>query len=474
MRKSKLTAKGAAAKAAATKAKTEAAAAATAEAPAEEKETRKHRAKGTGYLEKRGKVWLARWTVNGRRFCRSTEEGDKDKADAKLKAWTAPFRLKDEEATLKALAAKVEGVRRSGDALRVADAFAAYESGFHSRWSASTRTHYAGRFEAFARWLAEQHPEVEELRAISPEVAREFMKGISAKKSAKTFNDYRAILLQMWNALAEEAKCEGKNPFEGIPRKERDTFRRRELTVEELARVLSSVNGEMRVLFAIGIYTGLRLGDAVRLSWGDVDLVRGFVTVKPRKTEKHGTIVRIPLPATLRAVLLETPPAKRCGPIVPGLLGIYSTTDTRLVTRVQAVFEAAGIRTTVDGGRGRKAVEVGFHSLRHTYVSLAANAGVPLAVVQSIVGHSNAAMTEHYFHVSDSALRGAAAALPDVTGGGAVAALPAPSKRGAPDRAAAEAVEGFRTACARLASARLTKAQWREVSAILAEAKRRA
>ena len=59
-------------------------------------------------------------------------------------------------------------------------------------------------------------------------------------------------------------------------------------------------------------------------------------------------------------------------------------------------------------------VDVGFHSLRHTFVSISANAGVPLVVVQAIVGHSNPAMTQHYYHKDENALRSATAAIPDV------------------------------------------------------------
>jgi len=45
-------------------------------------------------------------------------------------------------------------------------------------------------------------------------------------------------------------------------------------------------------------------------------------------------------------------------------------------------------------------------------VSLAANAGVPLPVVQAIVGHATSAMTRHYYHENEDALRRAVAALP--------------------------------------------------------------
>ena len=53
--------------------------------------------------------------------------------------------------------------------------------------------------------------------------------------------------------------------------------------------------------------------------------------------------------------------------------------------------------------------------MRHSFVSLCANAGVPLAAVQAIVGHSNPAMTRHYSHIGIEAARGAVAMLPSLT-----------------------------------------------------------
>ena len=46
------------------------------------------------------------------------------------------------------------------------------------------------------------------------------------------------------------------------------------------------------------------------------------------------------------------------------------------------MFAKAGIETQTDGGKGKPARNVvGFHSLRHTFVSIAANAGIPFALV---------------------------------------------------------------------------------------------
>ena len=378
----------------------------------------KSRKKGAGTLVLRGKVFEARWVVDGRKFSRSTGETNRREAEKKLAEFVAPFQAKGEAETLAALSERIKGAEeRAGDSLRLADAWAAYE-GSMERGAVSDFTLgvYRSRFGAFVEWMRRHFPAVAEVRAVTEEHAEGFMREIAAAKSGKTFNDYRAILLQVWRILSHDkrARLVG-NPWQGIKPRDKDTFTRRELTVEELASVIASVDGEMRVLFAVGIYTGLRLGDAVSLDWGAVDLVRGFIDATPHKTRKHGTRVHIPIAPVLRGILEETPPAKRHGAVMPELLAEYAHDDSWLARRIGRVFRECGIETQAEvAGAARKRVAVGFHSLRHTFVSLCANGGVPLAVVQSIVGHTNAAMTRHYFHVADDALRGAAAALPDV------------------------------------------------------------
>lgn len=385
------------------------------------KRNKKH---GSGTLILRGGKWYARWMYHGKQYQRTTGTGNRAEAERRLAEFTADFQRDGEAETLSRQTARLGGIReeqrRAEDArpaLALADAWDAYE-GSMERGAVSDFTLgvYRSRFGAFVEWMRRHFPAVAEVRAVTDEHAAGFMREIAATKSGKTFNDYRAILLQVWRVLSHDkrARIEG-NPWQGIKPREKDTFTRRELTVEELASVIASVDGEMRVLFAIGIYTGLRLGDAVSLNWGAVDLALGFIDATPHKTRKHGTRVRIPIAPGLRSVLEETPPKSRRGPVLPELLAEYARDDSWLARRIGRVFRDCGIETQAEvAGTARKRVAVGFHSLRHTFVSLCANGGVPLAVVQSIVGHTNAAMTRHYFHVSDDALRGASAALPDV------------------------------------------------------------
>jgi hypothetical protein len=117
-------------------------------------------------------------------------------------------------------------------------------------------------------------------------------------------------------------------------------------------------------------------------------------------------------------MFLEIPAADRIGYVMPECAAAYLRSVSALSEEFKRIFKEAGIKTDADGvDSSRKRAFVSFHSLRHTFVSLAANAGVPLAVVQSIVGHSTVDMTRHYFHESETALVSAVAALPSVAGG---------------------------------------------------------
>ena len=92
---------------------------------------------------------------------------------------------------------------------------------------------------------------------------------------------------------------------------------------------------------------------------------------------------------------------------------MYLNRKWRLDEGLRKLFTAAGITMNfLLGGRCRRSVVASFHSLRHTFVSLSANAGVPLPVVQSIVGHCSTAMTRHYYHENLDALRSAVESIP--------------------------------------------------------------
>ena len=218
-----------------------------------------------------------------------------------------------------------------------------------------------------------------------------------------------------------------------------DSRSRRELTLDELSRLFAAAakaGQEWKLLVMTGTYTGQRLGDCCRLSWDSVNLERGIIQLIPQKTRKHshGRPVTIPLHPELKAAIEVTPTAERNGYVNKVIADYYYNSHWRIDHELSKIFKAAHITMSVRvEGRRHKAVEASFHSLRHTFVSLATNAGVPITIVQSIVGHSSTAMTMHYYHENEDKLRMAVDAIPAIGAAGGkaatgltqVAALPA-------------------------------------------------
>jgi len=127
--------------------------------------------------------------------------------------------------------------------------------------------------------------------------------------------------------------------------------------------------------------------------------------------------ITIPIHTTLHALLDQVPPEMRKGHVLPESAAKYQRSNSGLSEEMTRLFNSVGIRTSGDPGpkSGRSTPVCGFHSLRHTFVSLCAAGGVPQSVVQSLVGHGSPAMTRHYTHIALETAQTAVAALPDVS-----------------------------------------------------------
>lgn len=382
------------------------------------------RSKGAGTLVLRGKTWCARWMVNGKVFTRTCGTGDRRQAEEKLTEFTAPFRLGGEERTLETVAARLGGVK--GEIQRFEDekptttimhGWQAYVDQ-HNRpdSGASTLGVYEGQYEAFARWMKATHPEVAELRRVTQEHADRYAGHLLKQVSASTFNRHINLLALVWRVLEKTARL-SCNPWKSIERKRFAVHSRRELTLEELQRVCEAAQGEMRLLLALGTFCGLRLGDAACLAWECVDMVKGIITLVPMKTARRSQKrVIIPIHRTLYSLLNEIPEKRRKGHVMPDTEKRYRSFDGALAKDVGRLFKSCGIETKdKNKGAKRASADCGFHSLRHTFVSLCAAGGVSQSVVQSLVGHGSPAMTAHYTHIGIETAQRAVATLPDMT-----------------------------------------------------------
>lgn len=403
------------------------------------KETRRRRTKGLGglQLEKTG-IWTLRCVINGRRISKSTGTRDRAEAEIFAKRFLAPYVKDDAERTYENIQAAVmterqlEAMREAeGPQMKLSLMWSEYLSSPMRRDLASSTLHGKEQVvRKFLEYVSSVFPEVSEVRHLTRYHTESYLNYLRKDHSASTYNNRLCVLREVFRTIMKKAAAK-ENPWEGFPLRADDSHTRRELTIEELARLVDMAareSNEFRTLFGIAMYTGMRLGDCCKLTWAEVDIVRSIIQKVPEKTKKYrrGRPVTIPIHKVLADLLMQTPIEKRTGYVLPQI-GEWASLGARGMGRIHhrigKIFHNAGIVTSVAvEGRKWKAPEASFHSLRHTFVSMSANAGVPLHIVQAIVGHESTSMTRHYYHENVAALQKAVEAIPSISETGDVSA----------------------------------------------------
>lgn len=272
----------------------------------------------------------------------------------------------------------------------------------------------------FLAWLQGAHTEVQDLQDVTHVMAEEYLAFFQCGHAAITCTLRVCFLREMFRVILTSCGYEAENPWDGIRPKSGPVCTRRELTLDEVRRLLVAADGfgrEWRMLFSLAIYTGMRLGDCCCIGWEAIDLASSKIQIVPHKTRRYfaGRSVVIPLHSELAALLAETSPDKRVGHVMASIAHDFGSRRWNVSRTLNRIFVNAGIPSSILlEGRERRTPLATFHSLRHTFVSIAVNAGVPIPTVQSIVGHASAAMTQHYYHPSEEALRQAVSAIPAI------------------------------------------------------------
>ena len=210
----------------------------------------------------------------------------------------SPFIAGDETTVLQHVAAAIDG--RQADIQRyendktppltIDDTWDAYIAAPNRPDSGdSTLRQYRLQFGRFVKWQAKAHKEIITLRGVTPAIASEFASHLQSRGlSPNTFNKYINLLQLVFRVLKDKTRLE-HNPWDSIQRKRLNGCGRRELTIEEPTNLCEAAEGELRLLFALGIYSGLRLGDCATLHWGEVDLQRNIIRRIPNKVARRKT-----------------------------------------------------------------------------------------------------------------------------------------------------------------------------------------
>jgi len=358
-----------------------------------------------------------RWVVGGRTVQESTPfrvdvKADRARAEALLAERTEVFRLKRKRDQLAVLIAEREEVEQRlqrlmreaepvDKPLNLTELVEAFKASPRRRdCSGEMLGRYCQQIGAFVAWAGERP-----MREVDDRMAENYARKLAAEFAGNTYNKHLNTLAAAWRAVGRTAGCTA-NPWTELPRRRLDTHVKRSLTDAEIAAILDEAQGEWKGLIVIGLHTGLRLGDACRLDWsafkadGTVEVVTG----------KTGAVVKLPSAGLLEALERSNivRPSNLQGEVLPEIAAIYKRDPGEVSKRVERMFRRAGLKTReMREGWSRARPDASFHSLRHTFVTRAIEAGVPAAIVRALVGHATAAMTDRYSHVSGEAVAAA-------------------------------------------------------------------
>ncbi|PSH02654.1 MAG: integrase [Acidobacteria bacterium] len=213
-----------------------------------------------------------------------------------------------------------------------------------------------------------------------------------------------AVVRQLFNFARDHDLFAGQNPVTKVKKPSADNRRVRFLTHDEADRLLDALaerSPQVHDQALLSLHCGLRAGEIFALTWADVDLDRGVLTLRDTKSGK----TRAALMTDAVSVMLA---ARKRG--APNEL-VFPARGGGKIIQVSDAFDrtvrALGLNAGVEDARQK----VVFHSLRHTFASWLVEQGVDIYVVKELMGHGNLSMTERYSHLSPDKLRRAVKTL---------------------------------------------------------------
>src|SRR5215470_3121607 len=257
------------------------------------------------------------------------------------------------------------------------------------------------------------------LREVTPADIRSWRDALKRKGlAAPTVNDAIKLLRMPFKAAHDAGYIEINPCTKNCVRPVRDDARNVEkdvFTPEQLAALINAAKSEdWKGAILCGYYTGLRLRDVADLQWNAINSEEQKITVTTRKTRKD---VTVPIHPQFASWLRQQTRGIGKAPLFPRLAGKSGAGKSGLSMQFKRIMERAEIKGRLlreAKGAGRSQPSLTFHSLRHSFNSAMANAGVSSEVRQKLTGHSSAKMNARYTHHELEELRTAVGVIPCV------------------------------------------------------------
>ena len=246
------------------------------------------------------------------------------------------------------------------------------------------------------------------IQEVTPQDLKAYITYLSKKKglSNNTIRKHTDLLNQVFHEAFREGIIP-VNPLTRIDAVKKTHTPKAFYKPEELLELLESVrNTQLEVPVFLAAYLGLRRGEVMGLKWENVDLENRIVHIVNVRTEVHGKIVEKE-PKTTKS--------RRNITIVDPLYEVLIKEKARKFVRRdlrKSVPSKVYVAVMADGTPFRpgyvselftahvkksKFKKLTFHGLRHTYASIANNAGAVMQEISASMGHASTSITEQIY-----------------------------------------------------------------------------
>jgi integrase len=281
------------------------------------------------------------------------------------------------------------------------------------------------------RWAVNQHIKpalgTRRLRDLTPDDVDSFLRAKRESLGPSSVMRLRAVLVQALRH-GERYGHVTRNVAALVDLPRTPQSEGRSLTVAQARKLLEMSKGD-RLSAAIwcGLLLGLRPGELLGLSWADVDLDAGRLTVR-RSLKRERGVLKLGNPKTRKSTrTLEVPPLivvalrshwvrRAAERLAAGSL--WTENDLVFATQLGTPTDPSNLRRST--ARITKRAGLGQwhpHELRHSAASLLSDAGVPLEQVADVLGHQDVRTTSNvYRHRVADSITAAAAPMQELFG----------------------------------------------------------
>jgi integrase len=238
------------------------------------------------------------------------------------------------------------------------------------------------------KWL-ELFPEAR-LNTLTPVALEQARVHLVEGRTIGTVNHYFKFLRRVLNKAVRDGHL-SSNPVSRIKLFKEPAGKTRFLSVEEEEALCEKLGASFASWVRLAILTGMRQQEQFTLRWEHVDMQRGVLTLAATKT---GGVQYVRLNEEARALLQSLVPGNKSVWVFPSENPATHADPRNFYRRyyLPAVKELGFIGVT-------------WHTLRHTFASRLAMAGVTEATIASLLRHSGTALVRRYAHLSPSYLQ---------------------------------------------------------------------